>query len=235
MLSGTTNGDGFGLAWYNRAVSETPAVYASISPIWADYNLNRMTDKISSDLIFAHVRGASEGMPVAITNTHPFTYGRYTFMHNGSVDDFRSKIFPQLLSKIRPDLWNHIKGNTDSEHLFGYWLSEMGAKEDSKHTVDDMIRAMESVLSGTQQYAESVGTEIVANLAVSDGENIIATRFHHGNRVATLYYAVNSSSFPDSIVIASERFSDDPSWKTVPEKTLVILRAGQPLELRPLR
>ncbi len=231
MLSGTMNADGFGLAWYQKALSDRPAVYVSTAPIWADYNLERISDKIQSGLILAHVRGASAGMPVAITNTHPFAYGPYTFMHNGSVDQFRTRIFPKLAGWIRPDLWEHLKGNTDSEHLFGWWLSEVDGSADGSISAEKMAQGLAAILKKLRTLAEEAGIEVVANLGVSDGKNIVATRFHHGTRVATLYYSDHCSLFPEGVVVASERFSDDPSWKALPENSLLLIQPNQPVQI----
>ena len=52
-------------------------------------NLAKLSAKIYSPLIFAHVRAAS-APPVSEINCHPFVNGRYMFMHNGHIDHFRS-------------------------------------------------------------------------------------------------------------------------------------------------
>ncbi len=48
-----------------------------------------MRPQVSSPLIFAHVRAASLGLGVADQNCHPFSFGRFLFMHNGGVSDFK--------------------------------------------------------------------------------------------------------------------------------------------------
>ena len=69
-----TNGDGFGLGWYG--VGETPAVYRSVSPAWADANLRELAAHIESPLFLAHIRAAI-GSPVQQTNCHPFRDGQH--------------------------------------------------------------------------------------------------------------------------------------------------------------
>jgi predicted glutamine amidotransferase len=51
-------------------------------------NLARLSTKIVSPVIFAHVRAAYPGMPVSEQNCHPFQFGRYLWMHNGVVGGF---------------------------------------------------------------------------------------------------------------------------------------------------
>jgi glutamine amidotransferase len=83
----TTNGDGFGMGWYDAA--KTPGVYHSIEPAWNDHNLRDLAQHITSPLVFAHIR-ASTGTAVQQTNCHPFRYGRWLWMHNGQLDEFNS-------------------------------------------------------------------------------------------------------------------------------------------------
>ena len=62
-----------------------PGVFTSISPAWNNDNLFRLSNKIRSSLVFAHVRAASLGSLVSESNCHPFAVGKYMFMHNGCV------------------------------------------------------------------------------------------------------------------------------------------------------
>ncbi len=226
MLSGRLNADGFGIGWYQKALDPSPAIYTSTLPAWNDVNLPRMTNKIASDLIFGHVRGASDGMPVTSANTHPFCYKNFMFMHNGSVDSFRSKIYPEVTSFIDKNLWEHIKGNTDSEHIFGLWLSFLGISDVRPFTVEEQSEALRKTISFLETLADRMKIEMVLNLAISDGSNILATRHHFGSRKASLYFAKNLTAFPDSIIIASEKLNDDNDWKPIPERSLVTIEDG---------
>jgi hypothetical protein len=49
-----TNGDGFGVGWYEDA--ETPRLYRSTHPAWNDRNLRELAAGTSSPLFFAHIR-----------------------------------------------------------------------------------------------------------------------------------------------------------------------------------
>ena len=79
----TTNGDGFGVGWYDTDNAQTPAVFRSIEPAWNDRNLREVAGHVLSPLFLAHVRAASAGMPVQQTNCHPFKHGKWLFVHNG--------------------------------------------------------------------------------------------------------------------------------------------------------
>ena len=70
--------------------------------------------KRQPDVVIAHVRKMTYGM-VASRNNHPFVFGPYSFAHNGSVD--QTETIP-LTSYFK----DSIKGTTDSERLFAYFL-----------------------------------------------------------------------------------------------------------------
>ena len=53
----TTNGDGFGVAWYGE--EEAPAVFKSVEPAWNDRNLRELAPHIRSGLVFAHIRAST--------------------------------------------------------------------------------------------------------------------------------------------------------------------------------
>src|SRR5512134_646685 len=111
----TTNGDGFGVGWYD-GVHDEPGVYRSVHPAWNDRNLRELAAHVASPLFFAHIR-ASTGTAVQETNTHPFRYGRWLFMHNGLVREF-PRVRRDLLLAIAPELIPEIEGSSDSEILF---------------------------------------------------------------------------------------------------------------------
>ncbi|KAB2877815.1 ergothioneine biosynthesis protein EgtC [bacterium] len=234
MLSGRLNADGFGFGWYHRTLDPSPAIYTNTQAIWHDVNVLRMMNKISSELIFAHVRGASEGMPVTSTNTHPFSYRNFLFMHNGAIDDFRTKVFPAIAPDIYAPLWDHIKGNTDSEHVFGLWLSFLSAENKATFTLNEQVAALRKTISHLEIIANKNKIDMVLNIGISDGINVIALRHHFGSRKATLYYIDDSAVFPGAKIIASEKLNDEKNWKTVPERSFVTIDSNNALEILPL-
>ena len=81
-----TNGDGFGLGWYDEH-SATPGVFRSIEPAWSDRNLQELSAHVRSGVVLAHIR-ATSGSAVQQTNCHPFRHGRWLWMHNGLLAGF---------------------------------------------------------------------------------------------------------------------------------------------------
>ncbi|HEX6858098.1 MAG TPA: class II glutamine amidotransferase, partial [Streptosporangiaceae bacterium] len=104
----TTNGDGFGVGWYDTR--PVPGVFRSIEPAWNDQNLRELAGHVSSHLFFAHIRAAI-GSPVQQSNCHPFRHGRWLWMHNGFISDFAA-IKRDLVLAVDESLYPEIKGQT---------------------------------------------------------------------------------------------------------------------------
>ena len=109
-----TNGDGFGLGWYDK--QPYPGLFRSIRPAWNDSNLHDLARHIESPLFLSHVR-ASSLAPIQETNCHPFRYNKWLFMHNGQIAQFEF-LRQALLAKISPEYFNDLMGSTDSEVMF---------------------------------------------------------------------------------------------------------------------
>ncbi len=71
-------------------------------------NLGRLSCKIVSPLVFAHVRAAYPGMPVSEQNCHPFQWGRYMWMHNGVVGGFM-RIRRALLASLSDAAYDTVQ------------------------------------------------------------------------------------------------------------------------------
>ncbi len=220
MATDGMNTDGFGFAWY-CGFSKNAAVYRHTLPITNDPNVMSMADKISAPIVMAHVRGASDGMPVGITNTHPFNYGRYTFMHNGTVDFFWEKLFADISPQLDSRLLPLIKGNTDSERIFALWLSFL--KLDENASIEAQVEALKGTLTLLETAARKFQTDLVINICLSDGESIMALRFHYGKRQTTLYECSSNPAFPKAMVIASEPLDSHPNWTMIPERSLLTI------------
>jgi glutamine amidotransferase len=91
-------------------------VFRGIEPAWNDRHLRSLSRHISSGLVFAHVR-ASTHAPVQLANCHPFTHGRWLWMHNGLIHDF-VRVKRELVLAVDFTLYPEIEGSTDSELFF---------------------------------------------------------------------------------------------------------------------
>lgn len=238
------NGDGFGLAWYVPTLSRHPALFRSISPAWSNQNLRHLARMTTSHCVLAHVRAASDGLGVAEANCHPFSWGPFAFMHNGGLAHFvRAK--RRLLGLLSDASFDLIEGSTDSEFIFAYFLDrwrQTPAQQPAgqrlaaavARTIADLSAAAAAVADGEALQRE----ESYLNLAVSDGEAAVASRFASGppQFCESLHLRVEPTSGGrrPTALVSSEALSGDGSWQTVPPNHLVVLPGDGAAHLRPL-
>jgi predicted glutamine amidotransferase len=228
----TTNGDGFGIGWYGNG-DATPAVYKSTHPAWNDENLREVATQIRTPLLFAHVR-ASSGTPIQRSNCHPFRYGRWLWMHNGSLARF-AEVKRDLQEAVDPALYPMIEGTTDTETLFFLALT-FGLTDDPPAAVARAVGFVEDV--GRRHGVEY---PVHMTAAASDGDSIWVFRYSSEKSTSSLYYSNDVSQvralYPeldaldrltaDTRFIVSEPLRDLPgAWTEVPEGSWALVRRG---------
>jgi len=234
----TTNGDGFGVGWYEEAGGE-PRLYRSTHPAWNDRNLRELAAGISSPLFLAHIR-ASTGGAIQETNVHPFRHGRWLWMHNGLIRDF-PRVKRHLALAIDDSLFPLIEGTTDSETMF-YLALTFGLE-------DDPVAAVERMVGFVEETGHDHGVElpIQMTIATTDGTSIWAFRYSSEGASRSLYYSTRMDAlkahYPELVeldtlsdetrVVVSEPLGDlEGAWNPVPESHVGIVQPGAD-ELRP--
>jgi predicted glutamine amidotransferase len=233
----TTNGDGFGVGWYEEG--DPPRVYRSTHPAWNDRNLRELAAGISSPLFLAHIR-ASTGTAIQETNTHPFRYGNWLWMHNGLIREF-PLVKRDLVLAIDDSLFTSIEGTTDSEVMF-YLALTFGLEDDPVGAVERMVGFVEK--TGREHAIEH---PIQMTVATTDGRCIWAFRYSSEGDSRSLYFSTRIDTlralYPDLVelgllsddarVIVSEPLGDLPgAWNEVPESHVGVVQPGDD-ELRP--
>ena len=230
----TTNGDGFGVGWYDD--NERPGLYRSISPAWNDSNLRELCHHIRSPVFVAHVRAATS-TPIQQTNCHPFRYDNWLFVHNGVVRHF-DKVRREMLMAVDPSLFNHIGGSTDSELMLMLALT-FGMADDVYSGVSRMVGFIEDLGSKA-----GIDAPLQMTLGITDGTSIHAFRYSSENTSRTLYYSASVAALreiipaehrheleiygEDALSIVSEPLhSLEGGWQAVPESTYVRIEAGK--------
>ena len=230
----TTNGDGFGIGWYRNGDESTPAVFKGTHPAWNDRNLREVATQIHTPLLFAHVR-ASSGTPVQRSNCHPFRYGRWLWMHNGSLAGF-DKVKRDLLMAVDESLYPQIEGSTDTETLFFLALT-FGLADDPPTAVARAVGLVESV-----GRRHGVDYPVHMTVATSDGESIWAFRYSSEKATSSLFYSTDVAQLRqlhpelavldrlgnDTRFIVSEPLRALPgAWNEVPESSWALVRPGE--------
>lgn len=243
------NGDGFGIGWYNNELDDTPGLYTSTRPAWNDRNLGSLAKKIKSNLFFAHVRAANSG-EVSEANCHPFTFKNFMFMHNGEIEDFHL-IKRYLRREVSDEIYNWIRGQTDSEHIFALVLHILFKDHSRKPTTQQMMMAMTAAIQKIIELKKVSGNESdnYINCSFSDGENTICLRYvtHDLSEASTLYYSEGSSyechegvcrmrspreNEPKSVLVVSEKLTNvDKDWCEVPVNHFIVIDKNQNISI----
>jgi predicted glutamine amidotransferase len=227
----TTNGDGFGIGWYDH--EPVPGVFRSTEPAWNDQNLHEVSAHVTSPLFFAHIRAAI-GSVVQQTNCHPFRYGRWLFMHNGYIDGFAT-IKRDMVLGVDPSLFPEIKGSADSEILF-YLALTFGMDDDPPAAVARAIGYVEAC-----GHAHGIQYPFQGTIATSNGETLWTFRYSSEGKSRSLFFTrdvrklrerypgheVLEEVSDDARLVVSEPIGNLPgAWFEMPESSCGVVTGG---------
>lgn len=178
------HGDGWGVAYY---AAHAPHVVKSTSAAMNDALFRRVSGIVASETVVTHIRKATQGAE-CITNTHPFQYGRWIFVHNGNIREF-PKYRRQLLALVAPYLKRFILGNTDSEVLFYVLLTFLARRVELKQAtcrIEDLAMATQAALKRVTavigpfcQDDTGPNSETFLTFVLTNGSTMLA---HHGGK-----------------------------------------------------
>jgi glutamine amidotransferase len=192
---GTINADGFGVGWYT---AEGPVRYRRAGPMWSDAGLAELARVTTSTAVLAAVRSATEGMPVHEAACAPFHDGAWLFSHNGRVMGW-----PHSVAKLAEELpvtdLLTLDAPTDAAFLWALVRHRLRGGADPAAALAATVSEVDSAAPGSR-----------LNLLLTDGRRTYATTAGH------------SLWIRPGAVVASEPFDDDPAWRPVPDRSLVV-------------
>jgi ergothioneine biosynthesis protein EgtC len=228
MLSGVVNADGFGVGWYDLQKNNHPFIYKNTLPIWNDINLPSLSRYVESGNVLAYVRSATIGQALDFSNSQPFQYDDLLFIHNGRIDKFRQTLYRPIRNRLGNKVYSWISGTTDSEHIFAIVLNYL--LENSGKSIE---QALHLALIELKELAQEFQTDVLANLVISDGKQIIASRYATKSPAPSLYWLKNAVNFANSgsnsVIIASEPLFTG-NWNACPENS--IISVGENCDIR---
>lgn len=186
------NPDGWGLGWYENDQSKVYKQGISASDVHSKFP--DLSKRVRSKIIIVHVRKGTGASPSEF-NSHPFKHNNWLFAHNGSVDrDY-------LISLLKTEYKEHLKGETDSEAYFYFILQNIKEKGSVKEGITQAI--------GQAKKREYSGL----NFLLSDGISLYA--FRYSNRRKHYYSLYNLERDP----------SKSGSLEFVSQETQAVLRS----------
>ena len=240
------NGDGFGLAWVGADGSIGELKEAI--PAWNSWNLKTVTPHLRSHMFMGHLRSAS-GNAIALESCHPFVYGKWLFQHNGGVGGF-GKLRQKLISEVRPELYEAVRGQTDSELLFYLALS--------KGLEDDPVKGLLGLHQTIERARREAGstTPWAGAISVSDGTALYvlrtSSRTHIGRHKVepspSIYYTRGKADLKtldgrtfalsgDSRIVSSEPVVwpyEASQWEEFPDFSIGVFLPGEEPEILPV-
>lgn len=229
MSATTTNGDGFGLGWYDPD-GRPPGMFKDLRPAWNDANLGDLTSHVRSGLFFAHVR-ATTGTAVQRSNCHPFRHDRWLFMHNGEIRGFQS-LKRDLAFQVAPELYPCIEGTTDSELMF-YLALTFGLELDPPTAVSRMVALVEKTAD-----KHGVESAMQMSLCITDGSRMWAFRYATSEEPRTVYFSDSMAALRElnprlkdfseqTRAVVSEPFGDmSEAWIELPAGSFLRIEQG---------
>lgn len=213
-----TNGDGFGLCWYGER--EEPGRYHDVLPAWADCNLRSLAHQVRSGLFLAHVRAAT-GTGTSRANCHPFSAGKWSFMHNGQAGGY-SRFRRKADMSISEHCYPFRNGTTDSEAIFLLALGA-GLDENPKAALERATGLVENLSRET-----GITPHMRMTVAMSDGERLYCARYASDSFPPTLYHRGMAAG---RVVVSEPLDRAQQDWIAIPTGSFaVISRDGVELE-----
>jgi predicted glutamine amidotransferase len=207
---------GWGSVYYGS--DGEPEVHRFPHAAHADETFDEATSG-HSRLIMVHVRRATIG-DLKLENTHPFSDGRYTFCHNGTI---------LKAAKLVPLAERAPAGDTDSERFFNLLMTGF----DSDDVIGSLRRTAARVCEECRFSA--------LNFIFCDGKRLYAYRFG----VYRLFRLVRSLDIDADtqtryhvhlerphaehvVLISSETLDDDPGWVELGQDELLVCDPDDP-------
>jgi len=197
QISGTTNPDGWGVAWYDEPRS-APDRYRTVTPIWDDTAFATRSASVRSGAFLAAARLASPGATLVDTGNAPFVDGVWSFSLNGIVHGFPGDVGDELRARLEPGRRELIVGDADTEVLFGLVLQLLATGMAPGEALATVVHDVLAITTGR------------LNLLLTDGARVHATR-------------VGNSLFRRGPVIASEPIDDKPGWVEIADRSVTTL------------
>ena len=176
---------------------------------------------LKSDGALLHLRLASKGLTVDLSNNHPFIYGDYSFMHNGtikSIDSVQKFVDPRYLGKFT--------STTDSERYFFTILSCI-----------DELGLIEGVRKAVKTISANCDFTSINSMLMTPDTFIAVCEFNEADSTewtVDSHYELRYSVEDGVIKVASTGWGKDHWTRLTNHSILVVNRKDLSFEVLPL-
>jgi len=213
------HGDGWGMAWY---AGSRPAAWKSPDRAASERVYDKLAWQPLGDHGLVHLRWATPGLPVSDVNTHPFTYGDYTFAHNGA-------IYPQeRLAAMLPPAWEEqLAGTTDSERYFLHIMWRLAERDgDMVAAIADTVAAISEHYTTTSLNAIVLSPDTLYAISFYDRAMVPTEKLRelgHGDDAdeVAAYFDLSYQATDDAVLVASSGWPM-PGWTPLPSSHVLV-------------
>ena len=171
------------------------------------------------------LRDIDAGSTLDMSNCQPFRSDKLLFVHNGAIANFQETLYRPIRSSLSDSTYRLIKGITDSEHIFALLCEYLQSSPKSS-----LLDALRATLNTLTDMAKEHDTSFSANIIVSDGRSLCASRYAYGTEAPTLYWSTHDVNHPSNVTVASEPLSNQKWLPFAPQSTLFVkAKSLQPL------
>ena len=192
--------DGWGLSTMNQSGSHI-FVDKEVEAAAESTTFDATVAKNIADGALLHLRWATKGISISENNTHPFVYGDYSFIHNGS-------IFPPdaIAPFIDPKFNSLIVGESDSERYFYLVMTEIEKL--------GLVAGVKSALAIIKEHGDTTSL----NCMLMNRDYFLTVSEHNTARkpdwAADDYYEIKYLPTPQGVLFASSGWNQ-PGWTTL--------------------
>ncbi|MCH8807519.1 MAG: hypothetical protein IH986_15740 [Planctomycetes bacterium] len=93
---------------------------------------------------------------------------------------------------------------------------------------------MQIVIALIEEQARPHNLTLQLNMALTDGESAVVTRWANVEPPNSLYLLDRAGSFPQGAVVASEPLTPDDPWQAVPTGSIILLDPPNKAVIQPL-
>ena len=178
-------------------------------------------NNLKSDGALLHLRLASKGISVDLSNNHPFIFGDYSFMHNGTI-----KSITTIEQFIDPRSLSEFTSTTDSERYFFAVL-----------TAIDELGLVEGVRKAVQKISTNCDFTSINCMLLTPEHMVAVCEFNEADSTewtVDSHYELRYSAANGAIRVASTGWGKDHWSRLANHSILLIDRSDLTFEVLPL-
>lgn len=195
--------DGWGIVHYEAgrpSYSGRSTADAATDPLY-DEAVAELQKRRPEGPLLAHVRKASAGART-VDNTHPFTHGRWSFCHNGTIWG------------VAPE------GESDSRALFTHLMDDITAGREPAEAIARLVERVETLRYTSLTFLLTDGRTLWGLRKVGNVDEECRAA------CSPDYYTLGVARIGDQTVVSQEHeFLLVDQWRVVPDGHLVIVDA----------